>query len=179
MTLSPITKIVIAIGLIGIPYLMFLAPEHSSVASVSENVEILDRVDLPPTEQAGLGDTIGAVSRAQRMQPMETYHAIVERPLFEVSRRPKAIEAELVPESEPVLVEEPEMDNWVDDEFVRLVGTIRQGDQMKALISSSDYVELFAVGVGDQVSKWTLKELKTDEAILENEGTPLILKLLD
>lgn len=184
MALSPITKAVVAIGLIGIPYFLFLAPDRPSVASVSEQVELLDPAtpsplrrpimlevpELPHMLEAsdtGLND--------DRLMPLLKYEAIVERPLFAVSRRP------YFDEVEPVAVEFEESgeENWVDDEFIRLVGTFRQGDEMKAMISSSDYVELFTVGIGDEVSRWTLKEIKADQATLAADGESLILKLLD
>ncbi len=180
MILSPVTKIVIALGVLGIPYFIFFSPDGSSVASVSERAERPQVSVAPPVSSLVIdGTKLGTQNGGDRVASLDSYANFVERPLFNSSRRAPEIVEEVVVEPEPEPEPEPELTNWFDDEFVRLVGTIRQGDEIKALIASSEYEELFVVGIGEEVSRWTVKNLAIDRAVLEHEGEPLILQLLE
>ncbi len=139
----PATKAALALGSIAIVYLLLTDGGGGGGAVVSPPVQPrtapppADRMELPSFDGLGL------------LPPVETFDAIVERPLFAPSRRPFTA-------PEPVVVEEtyePAPDAPLEPGIV-FVGTVRRGDRVLALVDREDGGGVDTVRIGATINGW-------------------------
>lgn len=158
--ISPITWAALAIGVIAIPWLWFSEdPTPAGGGPV--------RRDAPAASPAAPSEATGtAVTRPAR-PPLDSYTAIVERPLFSPLRRPAggppadtepAPAAEQVP-PEPV-EEEPPVGEPLPEPSLRLVGTLvdAQGRAL-AIVEQAGADARTTLALGDSLDGWRLESV--------------------
>lgn len=117
-----------------------------------------------PPKPAGAGDA--------PLRTAEDFPQTVQRPLFFSDRRlpekpkpkPKPVVAEV---KEPVANLEP----------LVLVGIKRQGDMRQILVRTASELAGTWVSVGEQFRGWQLRDVQTDNAILEGRGRVIEVRL--
>ncbi len=106
------------------------------------------------------------------------YQAILDRPVFELTRRPIDPEAE-IPEPEPtpvVVVEAPEPAPELPN--VSLLGVMSTGSRIQALISV-DGGELIWLSEGESIGGWTITGAGEDWLELAAENNKVRLELFE
>ena len=144
----PVTKAALALGSIAIFYLLLTDGGGGGGAVVAPvqpqtGPPPADRVELPSFGGLGL------------LPPVETFNAIVERPLFVPSRRPYTA-------PEPVVVEEtyePAPDAPLEPGIV-FIGTVRRGNQVLALVNREDGGGVDTLRIGATINGWQVLSIE-------------------
>lgn len=98
----------------------------------------------------------------QAMPEQARFSAIVERPLFSMSRRP--------PAAEPVMATTPTLD-------ISLAGVVVSTRESFALVKPNAGGEPMRVKEGEAISGWTVARIDADRILLRHEGTEAELRL--
>lgn len=147
----PLTKALVAVAAVAVPYLVWTAPEPGPVAAVNvrDEATLVPPVPVRPTVIPSL-------------PPLQIFAATVERPLFAPSRRlPQAAAPEVDPA--PVAAtgasgpEEPD---------VRFFGTMGRGGQNLALVDLGDGGTARKLALGDEVGSWQVVAIERDRLVL-------------
>jgi hypothetical protein len=169
----PATKLLVAVGLVAIPYLAW-----TSLGEAPAAVTVSQRPAVAVAPAVASPQVPGEVTLA-RLPPVEQFTAMVERPLFSPSRRPgMAPEAELAgaelqgPEPEPAA----EVSGLPE---VRFVGTIGQGGAMTALVVPEGHHDAVKLRVGDEVAGWRVHSVTASQLVIEQDGERLVLTILE
>ena len=171
----PLTKLLLLLAVLAVPYLLWTMSE-----------------DTPAVVQARRAGPLGAtpaeaaeppVVEPRSLPPLQTFAAVVERPLFTPSRRlvrpvelpPSEPEPEL--EAEPAVEEEEPAAEPVTPPELRFFGTVRRGREVTALVTREGAPELARLGVGDEVEEWTVKSVSRDRLVLDYEGQEAVYRI--
>lgn len=141
----------------------------------------------PATNIVVQAEDSGADATSERPRSMSTqerndvfYQAILDRPVFEITRRPIDPEAEeLEPEPEPIpkpVVEVPEPAPQLPN--VSLLGVMSTGSRIQALISV-DGGELLWLGKGDNIGGWIITGAGKDWLELAADNNKVRLELFE
>lgn len=157
--ISPITWAALAIGAIAIPWLWFsgdpLPPEGGPV-----------RRDAAAAVPASESVAARADAMLPSRPPLDSYTAIVERPLFSPLRRPASLpltDAEPVREPEALadpVEEEPPIGEPLPEPSLRLVGTLvdAQGRAL-AIVEEAGANARTTLALGDSLDGWRLESV--------------------
>lgn len=156
---SPVTWVVLVIGVIAIPWL-WLSGEQGSPDGVAVR---RDAATAAPPAAPGAAEP---APLASSRPPLEAYTAIVERPLFNPMRRAPSpplagIEAPGEPLVEPEPIEEePPSGEPLPEPSLRLVGTLvdAQG-QALAIVEQPGASTRTTLALGDALDGWRLESV--------------------
>jgi hypothetical protein len=159
------TKLIVSIGIV-LTYIFWSMENKNSLMTMSGKTNIV--------EQAfELSDSVSSISGIGEeqlwiMPPLESFSAIVDRPLFSSTRR-KA-------ESDTV-AEEFQMPESIEFPLLRFVGTIDEGQKIKALTDGPR--GLRALLVGDHFDGWQVAVVERRRMVLVRDDEYLDLQILD
>ncbi len=176
---SPVTKLSILAGAVAVPYLLWTAPGSSPPAVARPPVRAAEDVGTGPGLAATAATAPTAEPARRRALPsLQTFAAVVERPLFAPTRRfVRPVDA---PEPEPVaeageeVLPEPAAAGPGRPDL-RFFGTVRQGGKVAALVTGDAGVE--RLKVGDDVEGWQVTEVTRDRLVLVREGEELAYEI--
>src|SRR3954464_15740670 len=163
---SPVTKLAILVGIVAIPYLLWTSSSGTptGVAGVPK-----DRA-----AQAAAPEAADDAGPKRREPPaLQTFAAVVERPLFTPTRRlVRPVEAP-VTEPEPQATAEdpgPEAPPATPRPDLHFFGTMRHGKTFAALVTRAGGAGSQTLAVGDTVDDWQGGEGAPDKLVLAHEG---------
>ncbi|WP_222184796.1 pilus assembly protein PilP [Geminicoccus harenae] len=157
--MSPVTLGVILLALPVLAWLWWTSgADEGAVTAVS-------RGGQPAAAPAPADPAAGNAARA--LPPIETFSAMVDRPLFAALRHPTVPVPE--PEGEPFPTEsiaEPPAEDNIRDRY-RLIGTVEENGRVFALLVSSEgsYVR---VRRGDRLENWTVDAVSRQRVLMVN-----------
>lgn len=162
--LHPLTKLLLLVGLVAIPYLWWTGTsEVEGVAQATRGAALGE-----PTDDAGQADAV-----RRTLPPLQSFAAVVERPLFTPTRRlvrPVEVMPEEPPEQEPT-VEEPEPEPALGEPELRFFGTVRQRGRTTALVTREGEASMEQLAIGDLVEDaWEVVRIGRDELVLAYDG---------
>ncbi len=153
---NPVTKLLIAVAVPAVSYLLITSRDTSSVAAVAPVA--------PPTAAAAGDDADPLMLDTPRptLPAMAAFSAFVERPLFTPLRRPVQHEApaSAAPAAGPVASAVPEPD-------FRFVGTVIRRSRILGLLAPNRGGELVGVGLGDTIDGWTVRSLSGIDLVVQ------------
>jgi len=127
-----------------------------------------------PTSQQALVSELGNNSLSESKTVSSDLSQTLLRPIFLASRRPiepKAVKAPEPPREPQIAVTPPES--------LKLLGTVLFGPgNGKALIRSSASVQGRWIPVGGSIDGWQIREVTTDNAVIESRGNRVELRIL-
>ncbi|WP_159711927.1 hypothetical protein [Geminicoccus flavidas] len=156
--MSPVTLGVILLALPVLAWLWWTSgADEAPVTAVSRGGQ--------PAAQTPAEPAPGNAPRA--LPPIETFSAMVDRPLFAATRHPRVPPTE--PPSEPFLedaVAPPPPEDNIRDRY-RLIGTVEENGRVFALLVSSEgsYVR---VRRGDRLDNWTVDAVSRQRVLMVN-----------
>lgn len=122
---------------------------------------------LPPVAPVSPAHTVEPTLPTSHPAPRTRYRAIVERPLFEPSRRPPQpalpVTAAAPPAREPTQY--------------RLSAVVIHGEHRTAIFQRRSSGETVPVAEGERLETWTLASLHADRATLTKDGQEITLQL--
>jgi hypothetical protein len=157
--ISPITWVAVAIGVIAIPWLWLSGDSPSPDGGPI-------RRDSPAAVRTNDDQTAGQRRAAPSRPPLDSYTAIVERPLFSPLRRPASVPSagvepapELDVQPDPI-EEEPPVGEPLAEPNLRLVGTLvdAQGRAL-AIVEQAGATSRTTLALGDSVDGWRLESV--------------------
>jgi Tfp pilus assembly protein PilP len=178
---SPLTKILLLIAVLAVPYLLWTMSEETPGVAQARR-------------ESPLGATTAAIAaesaemvEPRSLPPLQTFAAVVERPLFTPSRRlvrPVEITA-VEPEPEPEAQTEEgsaEAETEPEEEPVtrpdlRFFGTVRRGREITALVTREGVAELARLGMGDAVDEWKVTSVDRDRLVLTYENEEAVYRI--
>ncbi|MDX6748716.1 hypothetical protein SH611_02735 [Geminicoccaceae bacterium 1502E] len=162
----PVTRLLVVVGALGIPYLLWTGAEDPPVSAPVSPVARSD--------SAGQGDGGEAPPTGMpELPPLEAFTALVERPLFSPSRRPppapatKAAPATAT--AEPEEIGEPDF---------QLVGTVTRKEQVFALVLPEDGGSVRWLGEGDELDGWIIVEVGQNHLVVRQDDEVWRLDIL-
>lgn len=168
----PITKLLLGLAVLALPYLAWTAQEDEPAA-----VAVRPRA---PAASADRGPAPELVAEPQilRLPAVDSFHAMLERPLFVADRKPPAAVAEptATPDQPPVEEGEVPVENGGPE--LRFVGTVGRDGEMTALVLHGEQTEVQRLVVGDEVDGWKVTEVRTSELVIEHEDERRVLTIL-
>lgn len=172
----PGTKLLLLGAALAIPYLLWTGEDSGSPAIVAAVDRAGEAGAAAPAADPGAPAPPGAAaSPGPRALPtLQTFAAVVERPLFAPTRRfirpvgPPAQEAEPeIPEEAPAEVAEASSPERPD---LRFFGTIRRGAKVAALVTGGEGGDgIERLEVGDAVGDWQVSDVTRDRLVLVHE----------
>lgn len=139
--------------------------------------------DSPVLVAAGQGETPAeprAVALNPLMLPAESLSEIVERPLFNPTRAPRAEAPPPPPPPEPVIVEMPvEEAPAFDPSDYTLLGVIASAETRRAMIRSNKTDEIFHLTAGEKLMDLTVEAVDAREVTLRLGEDSYKLKLFE
>ena len=162
----PVTKVLLAVALPAVPYLLITSRETSSVAAVAA-------VERPVVASVSNGlDTLPVETPRPALPPLTTFSAFVQRPLFTPSRRPPPVqeEAAAAPAAAPVA-------KGIPDPDFRFVGTVIRRSRVLGLLEPKNGGDLVGVGVGDTVDGWTVRSLSGIDLVVQQAAEERHLRI--
>lgn len=112
-----------------------------------------DHAHIPPVRPAMFGSELGA---------LEQYGAVIERPLFNATRRPPPPPAESLPVEAGAAQSPPRL---------TLVGVVLAPDQRSAIFRNITTSKVMRVREGAPLGDWTLEALETDRVVLRHRDS--------
>jgi hypothetical protein len=168
----PATKLLVVVAVLAIPYLAW-----TSLGEAPAAVTVSQRSAVPARDPAMSPAELPGELTLARLPPIDSFTAIVERPLFSPSRRPPLPIAAPVEEAEPA---EPEpLPEATSAPAMRFVGTIGQGGAMTALIVREGHDVVDKLRVGDEVDGWRVSRVTASQLVIEHEAERLVLTVLE
>jgi hypothetical protein len=174
-TWHPLSKIVVACGTLAIGWLALSGPSQAPATVGAARWRPATESERPATDPA-----LGAIARlAQRLDlpPRENFDAVLERPLFSPTRRPRTMPAPLVPvaaEPQFAAASKPEP----DEPPFRLVGTVSRRGSSEALVTLGGSGELVRLEAGGELEGWVVNGIGPDHLEVERDGTRRRLEIL-
>jgi hypothetical protein len=167
----PVTKLLLGLAVLALPYLAWTAQEDEPVTAAARS-----RSPIPPTEQGSAPELV-AEPQLLRLPAVESFHAMLERPLFVADRKPPAVAAEptVMPDEGPLETEAP---TGNDGPELRFVGTVGRDGAMTALVLRGEQTEVMRLVVGDEIDGWTVADVRTSELVIEHEDERRVLTIL-
>lgn len=174
---SPFTKLLLLTALVAVPYLLWtMADDTPGIAQARR----AGPVAVSPAEAAE-----PAAVEPRSLPPLQTFAAVVERPLFTPSRRlVRPVElAPGEPEPEPEAAAEPPPEE-VEPEAepvtrpeLRFFGTVRRGREITALVTREGSAGLQRLAVGDEVEEWKVASVDRDRLVLRYEEEQAVYRI--
>src|SRR3954471_16044869 len=170
---SPVTKLAILVGIVAIPYLLWTSSSGTptGVAGVPK-----DRAAQAAAPEAA----DDAVPKRRELPALQTFAAVVERPLFTPTRRlVRPVEAP-VTEPEPQAAAEdpgPDAPPATPRPDLHFFGTMRHGKTFAALVTRAGGAGSQTLAVGDTVDDWQVAEVARDKLVLAHEGERYTLSI--
>lgn len=131
--------------------------------------EITDAPRVPVVKlAAGPGKGVvprGAVDTRIAFPPIDDFAEVVERPLFNDTRRPREPEEE---------AETPAPE--IQTKF-SLVGTVMSATEHVALIQRDQSKELVIIAEGENIDGWTVEAVHSDHVVVRNGDTQQVVEL--
>jgi hypothetical protein len=162
----PVTKVLIAVALPAVPYLLISSRETSSVAAVAS----VERT-VAPSVSDDLG-TLPVETPRPVLPALSVFSAFVERPLFTPLRRPVQVQQEAA----AAPVEAPVAKGVAEPEF-RFVGTVIRRSRILGLLAPKNGGDLIGVGVGDTVDGWTVASLSGIDLVVQQAAEERHLRI--
>lgn len=146
----PLTKVLVAVALVAVPYLLWTSPEPGPVAAVSvrDEATLVPPVTPRPTVIPSL-------------PPLQSFAVTLERPLFAPSRRLPRQAAPVAIDSEPA----PALDGAPAEPQVRFFGTMSRDGRSIAMVDAGEGVARKLL-VGDDVEGWQVVAIDRDRLVL-------------
>ena len=134
-------------------------------------------ISADPIEDATVTPGINSDEAPDPLEELEPptdrhdFDVVSERPLFRPDRRPKKEETE--PQEPEVAEETVELDGF------DLTAVLITGDTKRAWLKNPREQQASEVREGDDVSGWTVSKIDAESIILERQGEPHTIDLLD
>ncbi len=162
----PVTKILLAVALPAVPYLLITSRETSSVAAVAA-------VERPVVASASNDlDTLPVETARPSLPPLSIFSAFVQRPLFTSSRRPPPVQEQAAPAPAAAPVAK-----GIPDPDFRFVGTVIRRSRVLGLLAPKNGGDLVGVGVGDTVDGWTVRSLSGIDLVVQQAAEERHLRI--
>ena len=170
---SPVTKLAILVGVVAIPYLLWTSSSGTptGVAGVPK-----DRAAQASAPEAA----DDAVPKRRELPALQTFAAVVERPLFTPTRRLVRPVEPPITEPEPQATTEdpgPEAPPATPRPDLHFFGTMRHGKSFAALVTRAGGAGSQTLAVGDTVDDWQVAEVGRDKLVLAHEGERYTLSI--
>jgi hypothetical protein len=173
--ISPVTKLAILVGVVAIPYLLWTSSSGTPTGVAGVPKERAAQASAPePADDA--------VPKRRELPALQTFAAVVERPLFTPTRRlVRPVEAPATePEPPPAATTEeaaPEAPPTTPRPDLRFFGTMRHGKTFAALVTRAGGTGSQTLAVGDTVDDWQVAEVDRDRLVLAHEGERYTLSI--
>lgn len=159
----PVTRLLVVVGALVIPYLLWTGadewPAQRAVAPASR-----------PDATTGEAAATGQAGVLPVLPPLESFAALVERPLFSPTRRPPPPARE--PEAEPA---ESEVDTAPR---FQLVGTVTRQQEVFALILQETGGSVRWATRGEEIDGWTIVEVGQNHLVVRQDDESWRLDIL-
>ena len=156
----PLSKVTIALGVVAAAVLWW-----TDDPKVSADIGTAAASVRAATPNEG-GTAADRPLELRVVHPLESFHAMVERPLFNTGRRPK--EPPPLPVAIVPIAELPPL---------RFVGSIERNGLLRALISDGTAVRSFSIG--EAIDGWRVLEIDHRRLLLGSADDRLELQLLE
>jgi hypothetical protein len=175
---SPITKLLLGVAVLAIPYLLWTTQEEEPVSAVVRQPSAASPVTTTTAAPAAATE-LNEEPPILRLPGQDHFHGMIERPLFVADRRPPepVAEAPASGPEEPV-PEGPDIAAEPGGPEVRFVGTVGRHGEMTALVLRGEETQVEKLVVGDEVDGWRVTEVRTSELVIEHEGERRVLTIL-
>lgn len=151
--LHPLTKALIAVAVVAVPYLLWTAPEPGPAAAVNARD---DAALMPPATAPSLV--------IPTLPSLPSFAATVDRPLFAPSRR---MPPEAVPEPTIDLAEAAPLETGPDEPVIRFFGTMTRRGQTLALAAiDGEQGPGRKLALDDEVGEWRVVAIERDRLVL-------------
>ncbi|MEK0083354.1 hypothetical protein [Benzoatithermus flavus] len=159
----PATKLLLAVGALAVPYLLWTQPESTPAVAVRA---VEPAAAAIPESSAEAGQP-GTAAAPYVMPPLERFTAVVERPLFSPTRRMPDI-----PEPPP---EQPQQQvtqtaapgpSGPGEPDLRFFGTVQQNGKSAALVTYPSTNEVARLVPGDRVGPWEVLAIGRNQLVL-------------
>ncbi len=178
---SPLTKLLLLIAVLAVPYLLWTMSEETPGVAQARRASPL------AATTAAIAAEPAEMVEPRSLPPLQTFAAVVERPLFTPSRRLvrpveiTAVEPEPEPEGapeegSPAAETEPE-EEPVTRPDLRFFGTVRRGREVTALVTREGVPELERLGLGDAVDEWKVTSVDRDRLVLKYEDDEAVYRI--
>lgn len=155
---------VVVVALAGVLYLQWSDwPPGPVVVEPGEETDV-----APPVRTT---DAFDPLAELDSPREREDFDEVVDRTLFRPDRRPKKEEKE--PDAPPVVQETTELDGF------DLTAVLITAGKKRAWLKNPGGRKASEVREGDDVSGWTVSKIEEDSIILERQGQPHTIDLLD
>ena len=172
----PLSKLVVAVGIVAAVWLLWLetSPNGEPVARAATRA-----VETSTNNQAEQQVETTKKSPLVALPPLDRFTAMVERPLFAPGRRTyQAPEPEIAINEKPVVIEQRQEEDFLDEPDIFFVGTVRRNNELLALITPIDDYIVSMLGSGETVNGWSVIEIDDHLLVLKQDDQERRLSIL-
>jgi general secretion pathway protein N len=169
----PATRMLLGVGVIALPYLAW-----TSLAETP--VPVVDAVASSAGPPAGAPQPQTDEPQIQRLPAVETFSAMIERPLFSASRRPAPKPAAGAGPTEPGAGPDglTAGTQGTGQPAIRFVGTVGRDGAMTAVVIRTAKGDAIQLAAGDVIDGWEVGTVTSSELTLLHEEERLVMTIL-